>query len=96
MISKTEVENALSGVEHPAIKHSLIDLGIVSNILLLGKKVIIEFAFPFPNIPIADQLIGSIEKPINNLDLSFEHTIRTMNKEEKQKFLQMETEAWKG
>ena len=96
MISKTEVENALSGVEHPAIRHSLVDLGMVSNILLLGKKVIIEFAFPFPNIPIADQLIGYIRKPINDLGLSFEHTIRVMNEEEKQKFLQMETEAWKG
>ena len=95
MITKTEVDNALSGVEHPAIKHSLVDLGIVSNILLLGKKVIIEFAFPFPNIPIADQLIGSIGKPIQDLGLSFEHTVRTMDEEEKSKFLQLETEAWK-
>jgi len=95
MITKTEVENAISSVEHPAISHSLVSLGIVSNVLLLGKKVIIEFAFPFPNIPIADQLIISIEKPIKNLGLSFEHTIRTMNGEEKQKFLLMETEAWK-
>ena len=96
MITQTAVENAISSVEHPAISHSLVNLGIVSNVLLLGKKVIIEFAFPFPNIPIADQLIGSIEKPIKNLGLSFEHTIRTMNEEEKQKFLQMETEAWKS
>ena len=96
MITKTEVENAISTVGHPAIDYSLIKLGIISNILLLGKKVIIEFAFPFPNIPIADKLISSIEKPIKDLGLSFEHTIRTMNDKEKSKFLQLETEAWKG
>jgi metal-sulfur cluster biosynthetic enzyme len=96
MITQTEVENAISNVEHPAINHSLIKLGIISNILLLGKKVIVEFAFPFPNIPIADKLIGSIEKPIKNLGLSFEHNVRTMNDQERSKFLQMETDAWKG
>ncbi len=95
MITQIEVENAISNVEHPAINHSLIKLGIISNILLLGKKVIVEFAFPFPNIPIADKLIGSIEKPIKNLGLSFEYNVRTMNDQEKSKFLQMETEAWK-
>jgi metal-sulfur cluster biosynthetic enzyme len=96
MITQTEVESAISTVGHPAINYSLVKLGIVSNILLLGKKVIVEFAFPFPNIPIADKLIGSIEGPIQNLGLSFEHTVRTMDEEEKSKFLQLETEAWKG
>jgi len=96
LITQTEVKNAISNVEHPAINHSLVKLGIISNILLLGKKVIVEFAFPFPNIPIADKLIGSIEKPIKNLGLSFEHNVRTMNDQERSKFLQMETDAWKG
>ena len=96
MITKTEVENAIAKVEHPAINYSLVKLGMISNILLLGKKVIVEFSFPFANIPIADALIGSIEKPIKDLGLSFEHTIRTMNEQEKSKFLQLETEAWKG
>jgi len=96
MITQKEVENIISTVGHPAINYSLVKLGMVSNILLLGKKVIVEFAFPFPNIPIADTLINSIEKPIKDLDLSFEHTVRTMDEEEKSKFLQLETEAWKG
>ena len=96
MITQTEVENAIAMVEHPAINYSLVKLGMISNILLLGKKVIVEFAFPFPNIPIADALISSIEEPIKDLGLSFEHTIRTMNDQEKSKFLQLETEEWKG
>ena len=95
MITQIEVKNAISTVGHPAIDYSLVKLGIISNILLLGKKVIVEFAFPFPNIPIADELIGSIEKPIKDLGLSFEYTIRTMDDQEKSKFLQLETKAWK-
>ena len=96
MITQTEVENSISTVGHPVIDYSLVKLGIISNILLLGNKVIVEFAFPFPNIPIADALIGSIEKPIKDLGLSFEHNIRIMNDKERSKFLQLETEAWKG
>ena len=96
MITQKEVKNAIAKVEHPAINYSLVKLGMISNILLLGKKVIVEFSFPFANIPIADAVIGSIEEPIKDLELSFEHTVRMMDEEEKSKFLQFETEAWKG
>ncbi len=96
MITQNEVENVISTVGHPAINYSLVKLGIVRNILLLGKKVIVEFAFPSLNIPIAETIISSIEKPIKDLDLSFEHTVRVMDDNEKSNFLQLETEAWKG
>ena len=96
MVTKSEVENKISEVGHPAIDYSLVKLGIVSNVLLLGKKVIVDFAFPFPNIPIADKLIDSVKKPIEELGLSYEYNIRTMSEDEKSRFLQLEKEAWKG
>ena len=52
--------------------------------------------FPFSNIPIADFLIQSVAKPIKHLGLEFEYTTRVMNDEERNLFLQLETEAWKG
>ncbi len=95
-MTETEVLNVLSKVEHPAIRYSLLELGIVTDVELTGNKVKVVFAFPFPNIPIADFLIQSVAKPIKHLGLEFEYTTRVMNDEERNLFLQLEAEAWKG
>ena len=95
-MTQEDVLNTLSKVEHPAIRYSLIKLGIVTDVELTGNKVKVVFAFPFPNIPIADFLIQSVAQPIKQLDLELEYTTRVMNDEEKNLFLQLETEAWKG
>ncbi|MEN8117975.1 MAG: iron-sulfur cluster assembly protein [Bacteroidota bacterium] len=91
-----EVISAISEVEHPAISYSLVKLGIVKDIELSDGSVILTFVFPFPNIPIADQLISSVEKPVNDMELKLEYIIRVMTEEEKATFLQLEAEAWKG
>lgn len=96
VMTETEVLNVLSKVEHPAIRYSLLELGIVTDVELTGNKVKVVFAFPFPNIPIADFLIQSVAKPIKHLGLEFEYTTRVMNDEERNLFLQLEAEAWKG
>jgi metal-sulfur cluster biosynthetic enzyme len=96
MVTIKEVVDAMQEVEHPAIRMSLIDLGILRDIELIDNDVVVVFAFPFPNIPIADQLIHSIEKPINDLELNLQYQIRTMTPEEKALFLQLEANAWKG
>ena len=96
MITEKEVLQTLSAVMHPAINHSLLDLGIVKSVKLMDETVGLEFCFPFPNIPIADQLISSIEKPIQDLGLLCVYKETIMNEEEKARFMQMETQAWKG
>ena len=95
-MTQEDVLNVLSQVEHPAISYSLIKLGIVTDVKLTGDKVSLIFAWPFPNIPIANMLIRSIEQPINRLGLELEYTTRLMNDQERNMFLQLETEAWKG
>lgn len=83
-------------VNHPAIDYSLIKLGIVSDVKLEGNKVSVVFAFPFPNIPIAQELVNSVAQPVQALDLEFEYDIRLMSEEEKNRFLELEAQAWKG
>jgi len=95
-MKQEDILNVLSRVEHPAIKYSLIKLGIVTDIKLIQNKVSLVFAFPFPNIPIANTLIQSIAIPIKQLGLEFEYTTKVMNDTERNLFLQLETEAWKG
>ena len=95
-ISEAEVQKAVSQVKHPAIDHTLPDLGIVKDITVEGNKVMVTFAFPFPNIPIKDRLVNSIREPIEELGAEVEVKITEMNQEELQKFLTMEQEAWKA
>jgi metal-sulfur cluster biosynthetic enzyme len=95
-ISEEDVQKAVAQVKHPAIDYTLLDLGIVKDITVEGNKVTATFAFPFPNIPIKDQLINSIREPIEELGAEVEVKITEMNQEELQKFLTMEQEAWKA
>lgn len=89
------IEN-LNSIKHPTIDYSLIKLGILTNIKVDNGKLVAEFAFPFPNIPIADTLIASIADKADEMKMDFEYTIRVMNDTERQHFLQLETEAWTG
>ncbi len=95
-MTEKEVMEKLSEVMHPAINHSLIDLGIVKDVKLMDKTVGLEFCFPFPNIPIAGQLISSVENIIQELGLLCVYKETLMNEEEKANFMQMEAAAWKG
>ncbi len=86
----------LNSIKHPAIDYSLIKLGILTNIKNDNGKLMAEFAFPFPNIPIADTLIASVAGKIEEMKLDSEYTTRVMNEKERQYFLQLEAEAWTG
>ena len=96
MKTKKDVLKIISNVKHPAIDYSLLDLGMVKNIEITDNSINLTFAFPFPNIPIAEALINSIEMPLKNIGYNLEYDIVLMTEKEKLKFLQMETEAWKG
>jgi len=96
MKTLSDVAKVITKVMHPAINYSLTDLGIVTDVELENDIVSLVFAFPFPDIPIADQLIASIVKPINDLGLEVNYSIRIMTDEEKTVFMQMEQMGWKG
>jgi metal-sulfur cluster biosynthetic enzyme len=95
-ILKEKLENAIASVMHPAIDLSLTTLGIVKDVKVTDEKAEVTFALPFPNIPIADQLINSIKLPVTNLGVAFDYQVVIMTEDERQKFLQLEASAWKG
>lgn len=60
MIEKESVLNALRGVHHPAKRdRDLVELGMVNNIEISEKKVLVTLAFPKRRDPLAEYLIGS-------------------------------------
>lgn len=94
-VTKDDALKIASQVMHPAIDRNLVDLGIVKDIEVENDNATIIFAFPFPNIPIADQLISSVQFPLEKLGLKVEYEITTMNQQEVQAFMAMEQAAWK-
>ena len=95
-MKKNEILELLEEVQHPAIAYSLLKLGILTDVQITEKQVDAVFAFPFPNIPIADKLINSVKITLENFNIGFNYTTRLMTEEEKQRFLKLEHEAWKG
>ncbi len=96
MITKEQAIESIKDVKHPAIDHTLLDLGIVKHVSTDEDNVYVTFAFPFPSIPIADTLIRSISEPLQRIGANVMVDMVLMTEEEKQKFLRMEQEAWKG
>jgi len=98
-MSQITQEDALkiaAQVMHPAIDRNLVDLGIVKDIEIKGTHATVTFAFPALNIPIADQLIGSVHSILEKQGLSVDHQVTVMSQPELQSFLAMEQAAWKG
>ena len=95
-ISEQEIRQVLSNVKHPVIDRTLIDLGILKDITIRNDKVVLTLAFPFPEIPIKEQLINSVREPLEKLSVEVEVKVTVMNQEKLQRFLSMEQDAWKG
>ena len=93
--SKEDLLNVLSQVMHPAIDRTLIDLGIVKDIVVRDNLVTLTLALPFPEIPIKEYLINSVREPITKLGLELEIKITVMSQQEREAFLAMEQESWK-
>ena len=97
-MDKDEIRMLLDEIPHPAINYSLIKLGILTDINIDNHIVRAVFAFPFPidRIPIADRIIQSVAITLENFDFTFDYSTRVMTEGEKQNFLKLEKEAWKG
>jgi len=95
-ISKENLLDAIAQVGHPSINFSLVELGILQNLDAEGKTVTATFVFPFPDIPIADTLIASVQEPLLAMGYDLRYTTRVMTDDEREKFLALEAKGWKG
>jgi len=91
------VEQALSKVMHPEINYSLVDLGMIKNVICEGKKVDLTLKLPFLQVPVKDLLITNIKKTLADLDNSIQvkTNIEEMSQEERDNFTKMAKEGWK-
>jgi len=96
MSDKNEILTKLKKVMHPAINLNLVDLGIVSDVEIKNKKIIITMAFPALGIPIKDVLLSLVREPLVSLKKEIDFKIREMTEEEKANFFNLEHANWKG
>ncbi|NAS88256.1 metal-sulfur cluster biosynthetic enzyme [ANME-1 cluster archaeon AG-394-G21] len=96
--SEEDIRQVVAGIKHPAIDRTLVDLGVVKEITVKGNKVLVTMALPFPGIPtqVRDYLVNSVVEQIKKMDVEVEVDLTIMNQEERQAFLDMEQESWKG
>lgn len=97
-ISKEDVYQAVGQVMHPEISRSLLELGMVKDVALEHGKVTLTLALPILGIPVSikDHLVNSLRNAVTGLGAELEVKIAEMNDEERQAFLTMEQENWKG
>lgn len=86
----------IESIEHPAINHSLYDLGIIKSYEIKENFIDVIMALPALNIPILGMLVQSIEQPLASINAQVNIEKVVMTQEEMQKFLAMEQSAWKG
>jgi metal-sulfur cluster biosynthetic enzyme len=95
--SQPDVEKALSGIMHPEINYSLVDLGMIKNVVCEANKVGLTLKLPFLHVPIKDLLIANIKKALTELDntIQAEINIEEMSQEERENFTKMAKKGWK-
>jgi len=95
--SQPDVEQALSRIMHPEINYSLVDLGMIKNVICEGNQVDLTLKLPFLHVPVKDLLITNIKKTLTDLDntIQVETNIEEMSQEERNNFKEMAQKGWK-
>jgi len=91
-----DLAQVITKIPHPFINSSLTELGIITDIDLENDVVSLVFAWPFPDIPIREQLIESTESVVTEMGFKLQFTERIMTTAEKNDFLIIEKKNWKG
>lgn len=97
-ISEEAIHQAIGQVMHPEINRTLIELGMVKDITLKDNEVTLTLVLPLLSIPVSikDYLMDSLHQAVMKLGAKIEVRVAEMNQEERQAFLAMEQESWRG
>jgi metal-sulfur cluster biosynthetic enzyme len=92
--------DALEKVEHPSIATTLLNLGMLRDIVLTpDAKVSLTLVLPFQGVPdtIRDYMVNSLATAANSAGGELTKiSLAVMNEEERQNFLTIEQQNWRG
>ena len=97
-ISEGDIHQVIGQVMHPEINRTLVEPGMVKDIVLEDDEVTLMLTLPFLAIPVSikDYLVNSLYQAVMKLGVKVQIRVAEMNQEERLAFLAMEHESWKG
>jgi metal-sulfur cluster biosynthetic enzyme len=100
-VNEDSIHVVIRQVEHPAIASSLVDLGMIRDVVYTSedKSVSITLALPVLNIPqnVRDYMVNSLYQALKSVDAELtEVNLAQMTAEERQVFLALEQQNWRG
>jgi Mrp family chromosome partitioning ATPase len=89
MITNEQVLGALRQVMHPEVKRSLVELGMIKDVVVKEDGVTLILALPFKEIPIKDDLVRSVREAVARLDSGLEVgvSLAEMSQQERAAFM---------
>jgi len=78
MTDKNTILDALKKVKHPETRKSIIEMGMVENLSISGKKVILNLRFSKTRDPFAASLKKTVEAAINKIDDTLEPEVQNL------------------
>ena len=95
--SQIDIDQALSKIIHPEINYSLVDLGMLKNVVCNQDKVNLTLKLPFLQVPVKEPIIQSIKQALVDLDgsIQVEINIEQMSQQERDDFMKRAKEGWK-
>ena len=64
-VTEDQIVNALEPVQDPELRRSIVELGMVHNVVVDGSKVVVLIALTIPGCPLKNQIKESID-PLPN------------------------------
>lgn len=94
-ILEKKVGEILARIMHPEIDYSLVDLGVIKNVVVKDNGVTLTLKLPLLEVPIKDLLVNSIKEELEKLNVVVKINTVQMNEEERAKFMKMSQEKWR-
>jgi len=85
MTLEERIWDALRRVQHPEIGRSLVDLGMVTDVTSGDGQVCVTVALPFKEIPIKEDLLGSVRGALRPIEPELEVDVRLVEMDQQQR-----------
>jgi len=97
MLTKQDAVEALSRAMHPEIDYSLLELGMIKEVVVQQDKITLTMNLPFPEIPIRDLLVRIVKDGIAKADpaAQVEMDFAVMDQAEREEFQRKAQQRWK-
>jgi len=89
------LKEILESIKHPFIDYSLIDLGILKNVEVVGDKIIVNITWPSADSAIKPFIISLVLGSLKKMNRKIEINESLMNDEEKKFYMKLEEKSEK-